>query len=91
MYLAGPDIFHPDRNRLFRVRVRFCRAYGLEPLIPLDPETTKAAIYRTNIRLLDASDAVVANRGPFRGPHDDVGTAWEWAMRWRGGCRYAEN
>jgi nucleoside 2-deoxyribosyltransferase len=76
--LAGPDVFRPARDRLFHVRARRCRVYGLEPLIPIDPEAaTAAAIYRANVRLLDAADAVVANLSPFRGPHCDVGTAWE--------------
>ena len=78
VYLAGPDVFRPDRDRLFRVRALFCRTYGLEPLIPVDPEaTTAAAIYRANVRRLDGCDGVVANLSPFRGPHCDVGTAWE--------------
>jgi nucleoside 2-deoxyribosyltransferase len=34
VYLDGPDVFHPDRDRLFRGRAQLCRAYGLELLIP---------------------------------------------------------
>lgn len=30
-----------------------------------------------NCRLIDESDAVLANMTPFRGPSTDVGTAWE--------------
>jgi len=50
----------------------------LEPVVPLDNEATTALeIYQSNIRLLDESNLVIANITPFRGPHCDVGTAWE--------------
>jgi nucleoside 2-deoxyribosyltransferase len=78
VYLAGPDVFHPDHRRIFSERALICRHYGLEPLIPTDNEATTAPeIYRVNVQMLDACDAVIANITPFRGPHCDVGTAWE--------------
>ena len=39
--------------------------------------TIAVEIYRSNTRLLDRCDLVIANITPFRGPHCDVGTAWE--------------
>ena len=78
IYLAGPDVFHPDHRRIFSERVLICRRHGLEPLIPIDnAATTAPAIYEANIRMLRACTAVIANITPFRGPHCDVGTAWE--------------
>lgn len=78
VYLAGPDVFHPDHARIFAERSSICRRYGLEPLVPLDNKaTTSGEIYQSNVKLLDGCDAVIANVTPFRGPHCDVGTAWE--------------
>lgn len=78
VYLAGPDVFHPDHARIFAERAAICRRYGLEPLIPMDnAATTAPEIYESNVRLLQQCDAVIANVTPFRGPNCDVGTAWE--------------
>ena len=78
VYLAGPDVFHPEHERIFAERREICRQHGLEPLVPLDNKATTAAeIYHANIRLLDRCHGVIANITPFRGPHCDVGTAWE--------------
>src|SRR5882672_11724384 len=78
VYLAGPDVFRPDHARVFAERESICRRHGLRPLVPLANEAKTAAdIYASNLELLDRCDAVVANLTPFRGPHCDVGTAWE--------------
>src|SRR5262245_32149960 len=78
IYLAGPDVFDPDPARIFAERGQICRRYGLDPLAPLDTgATTAEEIFRANVGLLDGCDGVVANLTPFRGPHCDVGTAWE--------------
>ncbi len=78
VYLAGPDVFHPDHARIFAERTSLCRLYGLEALVPLDTQAKDSTqIYQANVRLLDLCDAVIANITPFRGPHCDVGTAWE--------------
>jgi nucleoside 2-deoxyribosyltransferase len=78
VYLAGPDVFHKDHARIFSQRVSICERLGLEALVPFDNKVKTAAdIYRFNVRMLDLCDAVIANITPFRGPHCDVGTAWE--------------
>ena len=78
VYLAGPDVFHPEHVRIFAERASLCHHHGLRPLVPLDNDAkTAAAIYSSNLELLDRCDAVIANITPFRGPHCDVGTAWE--------------
>jgi nucleoside 2-deoxyribosyltransferase len=78
VYLAGPDVFHPRQDAIFAERRAICRTHGLTAIVPLDGEARTAAdIYRSNVAKLDASDGVIANVTPFRGPHCDVGTAWE--------------
>lgn len=78
VYLAGPDVFNRDFQSIFDQRASYCDAKGLEALIPVDNRLKDAsAIYENNIRLLKSADAIVANISPFRGPHSDVGTAFE--------------
>ena len=78
VYLAGPDVFRPDAARIFADHVGACDALGLLALIPLDETlTTAAAIFAGNVGLIDQAGAVIADITPFRGPHCDVGTAWE--------------
>jgi nucleoside 2-deoxyribosyltransferase len=46
--------------------------------VPVDDAAkTAAEIQRSNVARLHESDGVIANITPFRGPHCDVGTAWE--------------
>lgn len=78
VYLAGPDVFYPNHAEIFAKRRTVCRRFGLEPLVPIDNKaTTSVEIYQANVKLLDGCDAIIANITPFRGPHCDVGTAWE--------------
>jgi nucleoside 2-deoxyribosyltransferase len=80
VYLAGPDVFFPDCGKIFAARTRYCVKLGLTPLIPVDEKlTTAEAIFKSNVALIDKAKAVIANISPFRGPHCDVGTAWEMA------------
>lgn len=78
LYLAGPDVFHPKRLEIFADRIAICRRWGFEALVPLDSEAEGATeIFQANVGLVERCDAVIANITPFRGPHCDVGTAWE--------------
>jgi nucleoside 2-deoxyribosyltransferase len=79
LYLAGPDVFRPNA-KAWAGRVReLCRAAGHEALIPLDDDipATAAAIYRSNLQRIAATDAVLANLNPFRGDEPDSGTCVE--------------
>ncbi|MCX7933524.1 MAG: nucleoside 2-deoxyribosyltransferase [Rhodovarius sp.] len=84
VYLAGPDVFHPDAAaRAARMKAA-CAAHGLEGIFPLDPPPCPLPegpawrrIYTANEAHLRAADALLANITPFRGPSADVGTAWE--------------
>jgi nucleoside 2-deoxyribosyltransferase len=81
VYLAGPDVFEPDHDTIFERHTAVCRKLGLSALIPLDNRlTTASEIFTFNVELLTKADAVIANITPFRGPHCDVGTAWEMAF-----------
>lgn len=78
VYLAGPDVFYLDADRLAEEHKALCRQYGFEPLHPIDQPTLKSRhIFTTNIELLSRADAVVANLNPFRGAEVDSGTAFE--------------
>jgi len=78
LYLAGPDVFRPDvREWVERVR-SLCREAGHQALIPLDAgQSTAVGIYRNNLALIDAADALLANLNPFRGAEPDSGTCVE--------------
>ena len=78
LYLAGPDVFRPDALQWAEHVRALCRGAGHEALIPLDgKQTTAAGIYRNNLRLIEAADAMLANLNPFRGTEPDSGTCVE--------------
>lgn len=78
IYLAGPDVFRPDAARWADEARRLCADFGHAALVPLDnEETTAAGIFRANVQLLRAADAVLANLNPFRGLEPDSGTCVE--------------
>lgn len=78
LYIAGPDVFRPDAQAWAADVRALCRDAGHQALIPLDGgETTAAGIYRNNLRLIEAADAVLANLNPFRGAEPDSGTCVE--------------
>lgn len=78
IYLAGPDVFHPDATERAETHKALCLHHGFEPLHPIDQPTLSAShIYRTNIDMLRQADAVLANLNPFRGAEVDSGTAFE--------------
>jgi len=86
LYLAGPDIFRPDAAVHGEKLKALCAAYGFEGLFPLDAQVAQATgdaleaarwIYRADIGLLDAADAVLANLDFFRGAEPDSGTCFE--------------
>lgn len=83
VYLAGPDVFAPFPQNLGGALKRVARAYGFEPLYPMDnalPTDTpqvSLAIYQANAAMIRKADLVVANMTPFRGHEPDSGTVWE--------------
>ncbi len=84
VYLAGPEVFYPDVERLARRLKAACAAAGLLGLFPTDAERPAdgesgpaRAIYLGNVALIERSAAVIADISPFRGAGMDPGTAWE--------------
>ncbi|WP_159449566.1 nucleoside 2-deoxyribosyltransferase [Demequina sp. NBRC 110057] len=89
LYLAGPEVFHPDGPALAEAMREKCAAYGLRPISPLDAgdepldgkpvgnRTMAEVIFANNLAMIERADAVVANLTHFRGPDPDPGTAFE--------------
>jgi nucleoside 2-deoxyribosyltransferase len=82
-YLAGPEVFLPDKAEVFAAKTALCDRYGIEAAPPMDAgaltpeERLSRQIYLRNIRLMDGADLIIANLSPFRGPSADVGTVFE--------------
>jgi nucleoside 2-deoxyribosyltransferase len=85
IYLAGPDVGHPDAVGLIARKRALCSAAGYTPLTP-DPEALLAEeqtevdarrIYADRLTRLKESDAVIADLTPFRGPNCDPAVAFE--------------
>ncbi len=83
IYLAGPDVFLPDAVEIGRRKAELCARYGLSGLYPLDNAVDRSArdaslvIFKGNEAMMEASDAIIANLTPFRGPSADAGTVYE--------------
>lgn len=86
VYLAGPEVFLADAVAVGEAKKALCAAHGLRGLFPLDnaldlagltPQEAGRAIFRANVALMRAADAIIANLTPFRGPGCDPGTAFE--------------
>ncbi len=85
IYLAGPEVFLPNAKDVLRQKVELARKYGFEPLAPGDnqidlsgtPRERGFQINGFDEALMDASDGIIANLTPFRGPGADAGTCYE--------------
>lgn len=102
VYLAGPEVFYAGAAALGAEKKRLCADAGVEGLFPLDaappdglePAATAAWIYRANVGLIDACDAVLANISPYKSVDCDPGTAWEIgyaAARGKRVCAYSND
>lgn len=84
VYLAGPDVFLGRAVDMGRAKVALCARQGLRGLYPLDADLAvqddarlSKRIFDSNVALIRACDAVIANLTPFRGPSADAGTVFE--------------
>ena len=97
VYLAGPEVFLPDAVEILKEKAELARAAGFDPVTPLDNESLPQgrpfykglAIYRSNVRLMDGCDLIIANLTPFRGVGADPGTAFELGYMAARGARVA--
>ena len=83
IYLAGPDVFLPDAIEIGKQKAAICARHGVRGHYPLDNAVDLKAgdasltIFKANEAMMDASDAIIANLTPFRGPSADAGTVYE--------------
>lgn len=78
IYIAGFDVFRKDAVEYGISCKNLCASLGIGALYPMDNEAEDAAnIFRGNLALIDACDAVCANLTPFRGDEPDSGTCFE--------------
>jgi nucleoside 2-deoxyribosyltransferase len=87
VYLAGPDIFFRDCERIYRDLKAACERLDLEGVEPSDDglgadfagsdDERARRIYEGNIALIRQADGVIANLMDFRGLEPDSGTVFE--------------
>ena len=87
IYLAGPDIFFRDCERIYRDLKAHCERLGLQGIEPSDgglgsgftgsDDARAQRIYEGNIALIRDADGVIANLMDFRGVEPDSGTVFE--------------
>ncbi|VTU14294.1 nucleoside 2-deoxyribosyltransferase [Variovorax sp. RA8] len=87
VYLAGPDIFFHDCERIYQDLKAACEHLGLEGVEPSDgglgadfagsDDERARRIYEGNIALIRQADGVIANLMDFRGLEPDSGTVFE--------------
>ena len=87
IYLAGPDVFFPNRDEIFRDLKSRCERAGLTGVAPIDApiqhnaadgeDQLAQAIYDGNVALLRNADGCIANLQSFRGLEPDSGTVFE--------------
>lgn len=87
IYLAGPEVFLPDRgSSVGAAKQAVCAAHGLTGVLPVEEGGPAAAsvrepawygLYRGNENLIRGCDALIANLTPFRGLSADPGTVFE--------------
>ena len=87
IYLAGPDVFFPNRDQIFQELKSCCTRAGLIGVAPIDapmpPSAAEGqdgraqAIYDGNVALLREADGCIANLQSFRGLEPDSGTVFE--------------
>ena len=87
VYLAGPDVFHPDAVARAQDLKSICMPPWPGRRAPLDKLPVEPAYWDTlgeaqcialrNEAHIRSCDAIIANLTPFRGPGADAGTAYE--------------
>ena len=79
VYLAGPEVFHPDAVQLGAAKLALCGRYGFDGRYPLSTDALLGSreIFRACLDMMRDCDLGIFNLTPFRGPSADVGTVFE--------------
>ncbi len=85
LYLAGPDLLHPQALDIAIQMQALCEAAGFKAMTPhtdamVESEGTEALareIYAERVARMRRADAMVVNLTPFRGPQCDPAAAFE--------------
>lgn len=86
IYLAGPDVFHPDAYAIGAAKKALCTKYGLAGVFPFDkqadlegltPADQGLAIADKDLGLLRSCDAAIVNLTPYPQDTMDPGSAVE--------------
>ncbi|NIZ15424.1 nucleoside 2-deoxyribosyltransferase [Phaeobacter sp. HF9A] len=89
IYLAGPDVFHPDALNLGAAKKALCRDYGLVGVFPLDKQAALDGLSATeqglaiadkDLGLLRSCDIALVNLTPYPQLTMDPGSAVELGM-----------
>ena len=85
LYIGGPDIALEDGDAVLAHKRVLCAGKGFVPVIASDSvlvetqasEAMAREIYADRVQRLRLADAAILNLTPWRGPHCDVGAAFE--------------
>lgn len=86
IYIAGPDIYHPQGLEIAETKKALCERYGLDGVVATDflagvqfvgKAGDAAGLFRERLKIIQGCDALVADITPFRGPGMDPATAFE--------------
>lgn len=86
IYIAGPDIYHPQGLEIAETKKSICARYGLEGVVATDflagvqfagKAADAAPLFRERLKIIQGCDALIADMTPFRGPGMDAGAAFE--------------
>jgi nucleoside 2-deoxyribosyltransferase len=85
LYLGGPDSALPDAAFTLSQKRKLCSGKGFVPVLASDSvlvetensEAMAREIYADRVQRLRLADAAILNFTPWRGPHCDVGAAFE--------------
>jgi nucleoside 2-deoxyribosyltransferase len=89
VYLAGPDIYHPQALDIVERKKEVCARYGLEGVAATDflagvqfsgAAAAAPALYRERAKIIKECDGLIANMTPFRGTGIDPTTALEMGL-----------
>jgi nucleoside 2-deoxyribosyltransferase len=89
IYLAGPDIYHPQALDIMERKKNVCARYGLEGVVATDflagiqfsgVPAAAPRLYRERAKVIKECDGLIANMTPFRGTSIDPTTALEMGM-----------